>query len=470
MVNYNIDLLNENALSHSFFCLDQSDPTIGFQYDASIFCGPTYPRLEDAVPDHDTQLCQRLILGSHLARHLRLELEAEKGYTSTAGVSTNKILSKLVGNLNKPKNQTTLAPPYESTSTLTSNAITFMDAHDIGKVPGLGFKLSQKIRARTLGRPQGALEGWEAGFTPEKLSVRDVRMFAGMGPEMLEDLLSGPGSQKGIGGKIWDLLHGVDDAEVSRAKKVPSQISIEDSYKALEGLEEVKKELAKLSTSLIRRMHSDLTEDDDSDTPDKGSAKRWLAHPRTLRLSTRPRLALHPDGTRPRAFKRISRSVPMPTFAFSQSENVHVLAERLARETLLPTFRKLHPDNSGWNLSLINVAVTNMTETAAAGTKGGRGRDISTMFKNQDEVLKEWRVADVDAAPEPCVSEEQKADAVHFDDDDDTRTSIDPLATVPDSWESDDSDEDEMHLCDRCGISVPSFAHTAHERFHEMPD
>ena len=464
MVNYNIDILNHNDLSHSFFCLDQSDPTVGFQYDASEPFGPTYPPEAGAVSDQDPQLYQRLVLGSHLARYLRHELENEKGYTATVGISTNKILSKLVGNLHKPRSQTTLVPPYDAGAGSESHVTTFMDSHDIGRIPGIGFKLSQKIRARILGRQPAFDEGLVYGGTKEKVTVRDVRNFLGMGPEMLEEILSGPGAQRGIGGKIWGLLQGVDDVEVSQAKKVPSQISIEDSYTRLDTLDEVRKKLNLLSNSLIRRMHLDLMEeDDDTENADHGILKRrWLAHPRTLRLTTRPRPALNPDGTRSRSFNRISRSLPMPTFAFSLTENVHALADRLVQDSLIPCFRKLHPERSGWNLSLVNVAVTNMAETAA-DSKDSDGRDISRMFRRQDDVLKEWRVVDEDVAPHPT---EDVGDLLEGSVDVDVCSE----ATPPTSWESDDEAQDNMDVCGRCGVSVPSFALLAHERFHQMPD
>src|SRR5947207_2279218 len=159
MVEYNLPFVNHNDLSHSFFCLDKDDPTVGFVFDASTVYGPTYPPIDvsavgassSAPSDDETRL--RLLLGSHLAGHLRHELEREKGYTAAVGIATNKLLSKLVGNAHKPNNQTTLLPPSASNATGESSAIAFLDPHDIGKVPWIGFKLAQKIRARILGRP-----------------------------------------------------------------------------------------------------------------------------------------------------------------------------------------------------------------------------------------------------------------------------------------------------------------------------
>ncbi len=457
MISYNSDILNHNDLSHSFFCLDQRDPTVGFRYDASEPFGPTYPPKNGALSNQDLQLYQRLVLGSHLARYLRHELENEKGYTATVGISTNKTLSKLVGNLHKPRNQTTLLPPYNASAKSESNVIAFMDGHEIGKIPGLGFKLSHKIRAQILGRQAASDDGLVYGDTKEKVTVRNVRTYPGMGCEMLEGILSGPGSQRGIGGKIWGLLHGVDNVEVSQAKKVPSQISIEDSYIRLDTLDEVRKELNLLSSSLIRRMHLDLLEEeeeeDQTETAGQGIPKRrWLALPRTLRITTRHK----------KSFNRISRSLPMPTFAFSLTENIHGLAERLVQDSLIPCFRKLHPEPSGWNLSLVNVAVTNMAETAA-DSKDSEGRDISRMFRRQDDVLKEWRVADEDVAPPPTTDVSDLLEgSVNVD--------VRPQATAPTLWESDEEVQDIMDICGRCGVSMPRFALLAHERFHLMPD
>jgi DNA polymerase iota len=464
MVDYNMDLLNQNDLSHSFFCLDQTDPTVGFQYDASEPLGPTYSVRHDKMLDQDIQLYQRLVLGSHLAWYLRHELENEKGYSATVGISTNKTLSKLVGNLNKPNSQTTLIPPYDPSYDSDSSVTTFLDAHDIGKIPGIGFKLSQKIRSRVLGRKPVFDEGFVYGGTKNVVTVRDVRTSPGVGPEVLEEILSGPGSQKGIGGRIWGLLHGIDDIEVSQAKKVPSQISIEDSYIRLDTFEDVKKELIMLSTSLIRRMHLDIMEDDDEPEASEQDPmkRRWLAHPRTLRISTRPRPSRNPDGTRPRAFNRISRSMPMPNFVFSLTENVQVLAERLVHEALIPAFKKLHPERSGWDLSLVNVAVTNMAETAA-DSKDSEGRDISRMFRKQDDVLKEWRVVDDNTVPDVLPENNAHVDSA-FD------VGACSEGTAPALWESDEDVEDTRRVCEICGVHVPNFALVAHERFHDMPD
>lgn len=99
IVDYNSALLNTNDLHHSFFQLNQTDPTIGFEFDASSIAPHGYPSevavLDSSVtPSHNTNdlLTTRLILGSYFAHHLRMSLEEEKGYTATVGISTSKLL------------------------------------------------------------------------------------------------------------------------------------------------------------------------------------------------------------------------------------------------------------------------------------------------------------------------------------------------------------------------------------------
>jgi len=300
-----------------------------------------------------------------------------------------------------------------------------------------------------------------------------------MGPELLEKILGGPGAERGIGGKAWGLINGIDDTEVQQAKKVPTQISIEDSYIRLDTIPQVLKELRILATSLIKRMHVDLLEDDDDGY---SGTKRWIAHPKTIRLSTRPRPPLNSDGMRTRSFNRISRSGPLPNFIFNLRDGVDAIVEKLVQETLIPMFRKLHPYPSGWNLSLVNIGVTNMVETASEDGKGG-GRDIGRMFKRQEEVLKEWKVEDRDVPPDPvpeqtageskgAVSTDPSAgnevlDSIATGSEDviyPTQNTIDEQA----EWDDDEDQDENREVCRECGAVMPAFAMVAHERFHSL--
>lgn len=437
MIDYNAALLNLNDLTSSFFHLDRRDPTVGFVFDASRFCGQTYPPSENAsiTVQDQTSLQTRLLVASHLLAYLRSHLEHEKGFTATGGVSTSKLLAKLVGSVHKPNHQTTLLPPYATSHDAPeSNVLQFLDAHEIRKIPGIGSRLAQKLRGKV--RDQASVD--------EKVTVRDVRLFPGMGPAMLEKVLGGPGSAKGIGMRVWNTLHGVDNTEVLEARDLPTQISIEDSYGHLDNFETVRRELVTLAKSLIRRMRTDLLDHSEEDP----AQPRWLAHPRTLRLSTRPRTQSETDGTRPYHANRISRSAPLPTFIFHLDEQIDALAERIVREHLLSMFRKLHPDKSGWDLSLLNIAVTNMVESAG-DQKQSSGRDIGRMFQQQETPRKEWAIQDSGDSKQPDVPSSSETHGEWDDGDEDGGD--EPLLSVE---------------CTRCGAAIPHFAQVAHEVYH----
>ena len=454
VINYNWEILNFNSLDRSFFHLSRTDPTVGFAFDASTIAGKTFP----CERSGSEFLSLRLALGSHLSRHIRQALEEQKGYTATVGISTSKLLSKLVGNCNKPNDQTTLIPPYQSDDEAASNVVRFISDHDIGGLPGIGFSLSQKLRGHVLQRAALFEDGLIYGKSKEKITVQDVRESPNMGPQLLDKILGGPGSQHGIGGKVWALLWGIDDSEVAPARNVPRQISIEDSYIRLDTLDQVYHQLNMLARSLIKRMWIDLLDsDDDSDPADDTPKKRWMAHPRVIRLTTRPRKGMNADGTRARSFARISRSGPLPSFVFDTFASVDVLAQRLVEECLMSLFKKLHPEKDGWNLSLVNIGVTNMEE-GVGGTTGER--DISKMFRGQDELLREWKVEDRDMPPDEGSARQDRTEFVSGSQNDGARN-------VDMEWDEEDGEGD---CCSMCGAHLPAFALAAHERYHAMEE
>jgi DNA polymerase iota len=197
------------------------------------------------------------------------------------------------------------------------------------------------------------------------------------------------------------------------------------------------------------------------DTKPRSSGK-WLAQPKTIRLSTRPRLPLNPDGTRTRSFKRISHSAPLPNYVLSLTDDIDILSERLVHDTLIGMFRRLHPEKAGWNLSLVNLAVTNMAE-AGGESKTANGRDISSMFRRQESVHKEFTAyADEQETPgmESILQASVKeTESPHADT---------TMEAEDNSWMEEEDDENER--CGFCGMSVPLFAMAAHMRFHDVTE
>lgn len=431
-MDYNILCLNRATLSSSFFHLSKSDPENGFLCDLTRFAGCVEGGSPDSV-DPDSSLCLRLLLGSHLAYYLRSKLEHDHGYTSTCGIATNKLLAKLAGGKNKPRNQTTLL-------SLTDDAVTtFVDSHSLRQMPWIGFKAGKLLHAKLL--PDLPLQ--DPMSMDCKLTAGDVRTHPEINPASLETLLGGPGAEKGAGERVWGLLHGVDDTEVKPASDIPTQISIEDTYRGLDDLACITEELRKLSRSLIRRMRVDLVEDDDN--PHREAAQRWIARPKTLRLSINAPLT---GGEDEGYFSRISRSAPLPAFVFRLREAVDQQADRLVGEAVLPLLRKFQAGRGDkWGILLLNICVTNMVLTGSDdGT--GQGRDISVMFKTQDEVLKPFRV------------ESSPKDGGHQQRDN----------GVDDEWYPEWDDFGDGEPCSQCGYRIPYFALVAHLRYHELGD
>lgn len=423
--------INTNAMADHFFQLSNTDPLQGFHCDLTAIAGCVFG---EYVTEGDTvnPLYLRLLLGSHLASYLRWKLEEDFGYTSTCGIATNKVLSKLVGSKHKPRAQTTLL------SLSDEDAVMFMDGHQLRQIPGIGHKTAQILQNHILGHDsQDDSHTFESSVT-----ALQARTYPGMSPAVLETLLSGPGSERGVGGRIWGLLHGVDPSEVKEASDVPSQISIEDTYKGLNTMSQITEELCKLAFSLIRRLRVDLVVPDA--TTDANSESKWIARPKTIRLSTRS----WPSGSSGEAlnYNRLSRSGPLPSFIFDLKTDMEPLANRLVAEVLLPLLRRLHGEkNQKWNFQLLNICAANMV-IGAAEDKTGSGRDIANMFRHQDEVLRPWKLEETEA-----LNSESPSSPVSLSGEDEHQ-----------SWAADENPK-----CRQCGQPVPLFALSAHLRFHE---
>lgn len=264
-------------------------------------------------------------------------------------------------------------------------------------------------------------------------------------------------------------------------------------------MEDVKRQLLLLAGSLIRRMRLDLMSNlDEADTADSKNEEKkrkhivsgyWIAHPRTLRLTTRPRLPFDPDGTRVRTFARLSKSCNMPSIIFSKNHSIEFIAEKIVLEAIIPLFRKLHPEDSGWNLSLVNICATNMS-LVTTGDKDGDGRDISKMFERQEDVLEGWKIEDVDVAPDPkmelpkiekmahAVQEPNaatnKSQNAHPDGSEDNHMAMEESVFEDeheaDVWDTEVDASGHGEACRICGAFMPDFAMAAHDRFHALPD
>ena len=454
-----------------------------------------YPPLRDSTSDASdignelscviSDIPLPMLLGSHVASYLRRLLISERGFTCSAGICDTKLSSKLAGNLHKPDSQTLLLPEHVQA---------FLDPHEIGKLSGIGFKTATIIREEFFkndwtGSPighddareleleidnpddhdpeddgeteninekkkpddQGQVETNYYGQVKRSITVADARTAITI--RKLESLL---GSTNGR--RIWELLHAIDKTPVAVASVLPTQISIEDTFRAgtMTSLPEVEKALLRICQSLVRRMRTDLLQR----SKDGGGTDKWVCFAKTLRVSSRDRIV------QPKYGPRSSKSAPMPNFVFSLKLTPDMIATRLVKENAMPLFKKINGGGK-FDLALLNVCAANMAD----GETGNSGRDVSQMFKRYGEVFPDsikQQVGDSvqmnnneDVAEEAPGSENEYEDGLLSDDDDE-------------GWQANESDGKETSgnyvVCKICNVGMPLFAIGAHERFHKLGD
>lgn len=105
--------------------------------DKHHFIGPLFPDEES----FDACKCgckKRLILGTEIADRVRKRLFEDLKLTCSIGIAHNKLLAKLVGQMNKPNNQTALAP--------TCSKLFMADLKNLRSITGIGEKTAAKIQ------------------------------------------------------------------------------------------------------------------------------------------------------------------------------------------------------------------------------------------------------------------------------------------------------------------------------------
>lgn len=251
----------------------------GFQYDPSLFVGHILP-VEAQDGSSFDRYQRRLLVAMHLAAYLRQRVSEEVGLTASAGVASNKLLSKLVGARNKPNQQTVFLPPAVPPSGSSTQygraawAQAFLDPLELRQLTGFGGSIVNKIRAalggETLGHsgtewlngglgadPQAGLQDPRGGAPPVKLTVELTRRA--LSRTQFDELFGAR-----LGARLWALLHGRGDEPIVPAPEYPAQISIEDTYRGLKGAP-VQEQLEVLSCSLLRRLETELVDRDNDE-------------------------------------------------------------------------------------------------------------------------------------------------------------------------------------------------------------
>ncbi|KAI2664898.1 DNA polymerase iota [Labeo rohita] len=262
-----------------------------------FFSGHVYKHECMAVDDENA----RQAVGSMIAAEMRQAIFSTLGLTGCAGIAHNKLLAKLVSGTFKPNQQTTLLP--YSTAELMSSL------RGLIKVPGIGYKTLEKLKALGLE------------------SVRDLQLYP------LPDLVKEFGEVNAK--RIQKLACGFDDSPVTPAGP-PQSLSDEDSFKKICTLEEVQNKTEELLTSLTERMHKDGRQ------------------PHTFRLTIRRCTVTN------RWFNRESRQCPIPNHTGLKITCGSSDAVPQLLSLSMKLFHKMVDTREHFHLKLLNVCFSNL--------------------------------------------------------------------------------------------------------------
>ena len=411
----------------------------------------------------------QLFVASHFAQHIRAELFASLGYTTSAGIAPTKLVAKLLSDLHKPALQS-IQNPCITTMDLQS----WLDSFKVEKLNGFGFRTGWILRNKILGEDipakgtYGDADKHNGSFLVEEAD----------GDDYSEGLVNGRPSISGslsvgkvrtsctekqfvewfggrLGGRLWGLLQGIDEADVIPTPAFPKQISVEDSYPDNRTLPILFENLGILTKSLVRRLDLDLRD-----------GETYIRFPRTLRLSMR----------NARQVARESKSARMPVELFDTYLSVERRVECVRRVVNSLAKGIIAGWSAGWRVGVINVCATElMEEGPGKGIQGFKQYHLSPARlmeggstangevqdegeENPDEmVVEDWEEwEDPDESPDIFKAKDEYPDTEKEVEDDD------------EEWDDGDDEEieDTRSTCDICGVRIYSWMKEAHSRYH----
>ncbi|KAL1915321.1 uncharacterized protein VTP21DRAFT_6779 [Calcarisporiella thermophila] len=310
----------------------------------------TYSEFENEI--HRSPQLDRLMLASHLASFIRKMIYEKLGYTVSAGISTSKLLAKLMASVRKPNLQTLLDPD----PTLRRDYMATVGIHDIN---GFGYKTLQIMGEQLQSSSPST------STTVEQSMIVPIDPHTPVG-EILPKLsrakmISWYGPEKGE--RLWMLLHGVDTSPVIPTPQFPQQLSVEDSFRRCADFSACLEKLVPLTVDLIERLDGELVEYDT-----ENGRGQWLRYPRTFRLSVRANVNgfnLPWGGVEETWYmdKRHSKSSPMPVEVFDLRRGKEERAKILVETTAASLLKRLVDFSRPFDFILFNVAATNLSTT-----------------------------------------------------------------------------------------------------------
>ncbi|XP_032889300.1 DNA polymerase iota isoform X2 [Amblyraja radiata] len=254
----------------------------------------------------------RLALGSKIGAEMRTAICDRIGLTSSAGITSNKLLAKLVSGTFKPNQQTTLFP--ESIQDRMGNLL------QLKQVPGIGPKTVKRL---------------------EYFGIHTIHALQTFPLDLLEKDLGVITAQR-----IHKLSFGEDDSPVT-PRGPPQSLSNEDSFRKCSSLVEIRMKLEELQISLLIRLRKD------------GRV------PRTIRLSIRRSSASN------KWFNRESRQCPVPNQLMQKLNTGACELVTPLVDILMKLFQKMVDTKCQFFISLLNVCFSNLIQSTMSSPLRG---------------------------------------------------------------------------------------------------
>ncbi|XP_070508765.1 DNA polymerase iota [Chironomus tepperi] len=185
------------------------------------FVGPIYPD-EETFNQCNCGCKTKLMLGTEIADRVRKRLYEDLKLTCSIGIAHNKLLAKLVGTMNKPNNQTALAP--------TASKVFMADLKNLRSITGIGEKTAARIQ--------------ELGIqTVADLQDCDIqRLQKKFGIDMAT--------------RLKEMSLGIDTSEIKATGK-PKTVGLEDSFRPIS----IRSDAAEKFQALLSRLMIQIQDD-----------------------------------------------------------------------------------------------------------------------------------------------------------------------------------------------------------------
>ncbi|XP_071526754.1 DNA polymerase iota-like isoform X2 [Panulirus ornatus] len=250
---------------------------------------------------------KRLIAGTHIARELRQQILETTGITCCAGIAHNKLLAKLVSGYYKP-NQQTVIFPWQVHDIMSSLNLT-------RSIPGIG-----SVTYRTL----------------EDIGILTVQELQNATISLLKSKFDDETSQR-----LKDLSFGIDETPVRKSGR-PQSIGLEDAFRKVTSIDEVRRKYSTLLERLLKLLADD------------GRI------PASVKVSVRKFDNVKKFGHR--ETRQVSISSSLFTMGVGKA-NENTKSSLMTQ--VMSLFHKMVDTSKNFHLTLIGVAFTKFVERAA---------------------------------------------------------------------------------------------------------